>query len=99
MLCINMIKQCLFIVKLTMTQVTRTYENNPEFPYEIINMSVVLQLQAGQEVWLRPDSMTSIYGAMECGPASLDISSTLCKSLSLKTYCFDKIQMLLIVRI
>ena len=46
-----------------MTQVNYTYESNPEYAYELINMAVILQLQEGQEVWVRPSSMNSIAGA------------------------------------
>ena len=46
-----------------MIQVTATYENNPEQLRETINMVVVLQLEEGQQVWLRPDSMDSVNGA------------------------------------
>ena len=50
-------------MKSTMTQVTLTGEYNPPWPYESINMVVVLELQQGQEVYVRPGEMTSIYGA------------------------------------
>ena len=46
-----------------MTQVNYTYESNPEYTYENINMAVLLQLQEGQEVWLRLNGMSSISGA------------------------------------
>ena len=46
-----------------MTQATLTYEYNPDYYYETINMAVVLKLQEGQKVWLRPSNMESIYGA------------------------------------
>ena len=53
-----------------MTQVTNIYKNNPEQQNEIINMTVVLQLQEGQEVWVQPDNMESIYGATSGGMRS-----------------------------
>ena len=55
------------MAKCLMIQVARTYENNPEYPYEGINMDVILQLQAGQEVWIKRGSLTSIYGADSSG--------------------------------
>ena len=53
-----------------MTQVTNIYKNNTEQQNEIINMTVVLQLQEGQEVWVQPDNMESIYGATSGGMRS-----------------------------
>ena len=50
-----------------MSQVTNISKNNPEQPNEIINMAVVLQLQEGQEVWVQPDNMESIYGVTSAG--------------------------------
>ena len=43
-------------------KVTHSYEVNYEYPYEGINMVVDLQLEAGQRVWLRPNSITAMYG-------------------------------------
>ena len=53
-----------------MSQVTNIYKNNPEQPNEIINIAVVLQLQEGQEVWVQPDTMESIYGITSGGMRS-----------------------------
>ena len=58
-----MVCQCLSIAKLTLTQVTNTHQDNIGQKREIINMAVILQLQEGQKVWLRPDNMSTIYGA------------------------------------
>ena len=55
--------QCVSKLTLKITQVTYTYQSNPDYPYELINMAVILQLQEGQEVWVRPNSMGEIYGA------------------------------------
>ena len=50
-----------------MIQVARTYEKNPVYPNEGINVAIILQLQAGQEVWVRRGAITSIYGADTTG--------------------------------
>ena len=40
-----------------------TYENNPDHPYEGINMIIFLELQTGQQVWVQPSSINSMFGA------------------------------------
>ena len=49
--------------EITITQVSDTYENNPEYPNEGVNMVLVLQLEAAQEVWLEPIPVTALWGA------------------------------------
>ena len=39
------------------------YERNDDYGYESINIIAVLELEAGQEVWVRPNSITTMYGA------------------------------------
>ena len=48
---------------ISIKQVTYIYENNPGFPYDTLNMAVILQLQAGQQVWVQPFELNLIYGA------------------------------------
>ena len=41
---------------------THSYEVNIEWPYEAVNMVVDLQVEAGQQVWVRPNSIDAMYG-------------------------------------
>ena len=46
-----------------MIQTTFSYEYDPDYQNEEINMVVILQLHEGQEVWVTPYGIMSIDGA------------------------------------
>ena len=62
----NVQKRSLLInYDIMLNQVTYTYDSDTDTTTDIINMVVILELQAGQEVYLEPTSMNSIYGVID----------------------------------
>ena len=43
-------------------EVAYAYEQNLDSPYEGINIALVLQLDAGQQVWVSPNQINEMYG-------------------------------------
>ena len=74
-----------------MIQTTFSYEYDPDYLNEEINMAIIPQLHEGQESGLHHTVLCQLMEpllVLECPPGSQDILSTLCKSVSLTSWMF-----------